>query len=220
MKILIADDHALFRAGLRLLLAGMEPSATLLEAESLAQVAAAAEQHPDLSLCLLDLAFEGEDRLDALSTIKHALPEVAVVVVSATHDAATVRACLDHGAMSFVPKSMPAATLSVALTRVLAGEIYLPEEVTLGMSALRARPNLTPRQIDVLRGLSRGLPTKSIARELKISEHTVKEYISLVFDALGVHNRTEAVITAARLGLPPMLPRRGNGAAGMPQPAD
>lgn len=220
MKILIADDHALFRAGLRLLLAGMAPSAMLLEAATLSEAAAVAERHPDLSLCLLDLAFEGEHGLDALATIKHALPDVAVVVVSATHDAATVRACIDSGAMSFVPKSMPAETLSVALTRVLAGEIYLPEEVMLGMNALRARPSLTPRQIDVLRGLSRGLPTKSIARELKISEHTVKEYISLVFDALGVHNRTEAVITAARLGLPTTLPARGSAAGDTPHAGD
>ncbi|KAF1072399.1 MULTISPECIES: response regulator transcription factor [unclassified Variovorax] len=201
MKILVVDDHALFRAGLRLLLAGMESRAAVYEAATLGEATALAAEHPDLSVCLLDLTLARERGLDALTAFKAAAPDVAVVIVSATSDLATVHACIDAGAMSFVPKSMPPATLTQALQRVLAGQIHLPEEVLSTVAVAPRRPALSPRELDVLRGLARALPTKTIARELRLSEYTVKEYIRGLFEALDVHNRTEAVITAGRLGL-------------------
>ncbi len=201
MKILVVDDHALFRAGLRLLLAGMESRATIYEAATLCEATALAAGHPDLCVCLLDLTLARERGLDALTAFKAAAPDVAVVIVSATCDLATVRACIDAGAMSFVPKSMPPETLTQALRQVLAGQIHLPPEVLSTVAPRHALPSLSPRQVDVLRGLARALPTKAIARELRLSEYTVKEYIRGLFEALDVHNRTEAVITAGRLGL-------------------
>ncbi|RZL62540.1 MAG: response regulator transcription factor [Variovorax sp.] len=202
MKILIADDHALFRAGLRLLLSSLDSSPLLLEAASLPEATAVAQRHSDLTLCLLDLQFDGENGLTAFNVIKQAAPDVAIVVISAASDLVTVRACLEAGAMSFVPKSVSPETLTLALQKVLAGHIYLPDEVLHHAREAAVQPNLSPRQMDVLRGLARGLPTKSIARELGISEHTAKEHIGLIFQALGAHNRTEAVIMAARLGWP------------------
>lgn len=211
MKILTLDDHALFRAGLRMLLAGMDPGVQVLEAATVAEAQALLERHPDVALCLLDLGLEGEQGLDVLVRLKAAAPDVAAVVVSAANDAATIYACLDAGAMSFVPKSMPPEFLALALKKVLAGEIHLPPEVlhlaprgahgANGANGAQLPAALSPRQFDALRGLARGLPTKSIARELGISEYTVKEYIGTLFRALGVHNRTEAVIVATRLGL-------------------
>lgn len=210
MKILVVDDHALFRAGLRLLLAGMESRAAVYEAATLGEATALAAEHPDLSVCLLDLTLARERGLDALTAFKAAAPDVAVVIVSATSDLATVHACIDAGAMSFVPKSMPADFLKRAFETVLAGEVYLPQEILHLGSKSTARPTLSPRQADTLHGLARGLPTKSIARELGLSEHTVKEYIGTLFQALGVHNRTEAVITGIRLGLLSPLQRKGS----------
>lgn len=201
LKILVVDDHALFRAGLRLLLTSMESGAVIYEAATLSEATAIVAGHPDLAVCLLDLTLAYERGLDALTSFKAAAPGVAVVIVSATNDLATVRACIDAGAMSFVPKSMPPEVLTQALQQVLTGQIYLPEEVLGTVAVVHDRPSLSPRQIDVLRGLARALPTKSIARELLLSEYTVKEYISGLFEALNVHNRTEAVITASRLGL-------------------
>ncbi|MCT8176019.1 response regulator transcription factor [Variovorax sp. CY25R-8] len=201
MKILVVDDHALFRAGLRLLLASMESGAAVYEAATLREATAAVAAHPDLAVCLLDLTLARERGHEALTAFKAAAPDVAVVIVSATSDLATVRACIDAGAMSFVPKSMPPETLTRALRRVLAGQIYLPQEVLNTIALAHELPALSPRQVDVLRGLARALPTKAIARELRLSEYTVKEYICGLFEALDVHNRTEAVITASRLGL-------------------
>lgn len=201
LKTLIVDDHALFRAGLRLLLKSMNPQVEVLEAGTLAEAFAAARRHPDLQLCLLDLSLQGESGLDALTRFKVAAPDLAIVVVSAATDASTVHACLDAGAMSFVPKSVSPQELVIALCKVMGGDVYLPEDVLLAVPPGEQAPQLSPRQFDTLRALARGLSAKSIARELDLSEHTVKEYTGAVFQALGVHNRTEAVVKASRLGL-------------------
>lgn len=201
MKILLLDDHALFRAGMRLLLGTLGRDALTLEAETIAEALAITAEHPDLQLCLLDLNLRNENGLDALDRIKTAASDVAIVVVSSNDEAALIRQCLDVGAMSFIAKSAPPEVLAEALRYVLAGEIYLPaqlfDEHDMELSPLV----LSPRQRDVLRGLCRGLSTKSIARDLMLSDFTVKDYIASLFRLLNVHNRTEAVIKAGRLKL-------------------
>jgi DNA-binding NarL/FixJ family response regulator len=103
--------------------------------------------------------------------------------------------------MSFIPKSVQPEVLTQALQHVLGGAVYLPEQIVSSAGELPQKPMLTPRQMQVLGCLSRGLPTKLISRELSLSEHTVKEHIALVFQALGARNRTEAVIKASQLRL-------------------
>lgn len=201
MKILIIDDHALFRAGLRMLLATIGQNVNCLEAASVGDALSLLSRHTDVSLCLLDLALRNEDGLKGIQKIKEASPETAVVVVSGSDDSATIRQCIDAGAMSFIPKSVTPEVMTKALHHVLNGAIYLPEQIVSAMDEAPKRPLLPPRQQQVLQCLSRGLPTKLISRELGLSEHTVKEYIALVFQALGARNRTEAVIKASRLGL-------------------
>jgi DNA-binding NarL/FixJ family response regulator len=193
MKILLVDDHALFRAGLRMLLTTICRDATTLEAGTIAAGIALAQEHPDLELCLLDLSLKNESGLAAI-----AAPQAAVVVVSSADDSATIRACLDSGAMSFIPKSLGPDVLTQALQHVLMGTVYLPEQIINAVDEEPERPTLTARQWEVLHCLSRGLPTKLIARELSLSEHTVKEHIALLFQALGVRNRTEAVIKGSQ----------------------
>ncbi|MDD2760830.1 MAG: response regulator transcription factor [Methylomonas sp.] len=206
MKILLLDDHALFRAGLRLLLETLDQDVITFEAGTIAEARQIADQHADLQLCLLDLNLREEDGLEMLDRIKVSAPAVAVVVVTASDEPAVVRACLDAGAMSFIAKSSPPEVLAEALRHVLAGSIYLPATLLDGQAQASETPlNLSPRQRDVLRGLCRGMSTKAIARELGLSEHTVKEYIAALFKLLDVHNRTEAVIKTGRLGL---LPKR------------
>jgi DNA-binding NarL/FixJ family response regulator len=201
MKILIVDDHALFRAGLRMLLPSISRDVTCLEAATIAEAAALLAQHPDLQLCLLDLSLKNENGESAIRQIKQDAPQVAVVIVSGTDDPATIRSCIDAGAMSFIPKTVTPEVLTTALQHVLAGAVYLPEQIISAMDEVPQRPSLTPRQMQVLNCLSRGLPTKLISRELNLSEHTVKEYIALVFQAVGARNRTEAVIKAGQLRL-------------------
>jgi DNA-binding NarL/FixJ family response regulator len=198
MKILLVDDHALFRAGLRMLLTTICPDATTFDAGSVSDAIAIAKANPELELCLLDLSFKNESGLSGLSNIKEAAPQAAVVVVSSADDSATIRACLDGGAMSFIPKSLGPDVLTRALQHVLKGTVYLPEQIMNATDGASTRPTLTGRQRDVLRCLSRGLPTKLIARELSLSEHTVKEHIASLFQVLGVRNRTEAVIRGSQ----------------------
>lgn len=201
MKILIVDDHALFRAGLRMLLSTIGQNVVCLEAADMKEGLALISQHADLQLCLLDLALKNEHGLDAIQRIKETAPHVAVVVVSGADDAVTIRRCIEAGAMSFIPKSVAPEALTQALQHVLKGAVYLPEQVVSATEKAEKHALLSPRQQQVLQCLSRGLPTKLIARELGLSEHTVKEYIALVFQALGARNRTEAVIKASQLRL-------------------
>lgn len=203
MKILLVDDHALFRAGLRLLLRAIRADANVLEAGSIADGVALARAHPDLQVCLLDLALRTESGLTALAQLKETAPEMAIVVVSGAEDLGTIRRCIDAGAMSYIPKSLPPEVLTEALNSVLRGQLYLPEQVLEAGKQATPAPKFTPRQLEVLSYLNRGWSTKAISRELQLSEHTVKEHIALVFQALGAHNRTEAVIRAAALALPP-----------------
>ena len=201
MKILIVDDHALFRAGLRMLLSTIGQNVSCVEADNIADALALAAQHADLQLCLLDLALKNEHGLGAIHRIKEAAPQVAVVVVSGADDSDTISSCIDAGAMSFVPKSATPEVLKQALRHILSGAVYLPDQIVSEMENRPPCPRLTPRQLQVLQALSRGLPTKLIARELDLSEHTVNEHIGLIFQALGVRNRTEAVIKASKLQL-------------------
>ncbi len=202
MKILLLDDHALFRAGLRLLLGTLNRNASVLEAGTINEAIALADQHPDLELCLLDLNLRNENGLMALGRIKAAAPDVAVVIVSSSDDEALVRTCLDAGAMSFIAKSSAPEVLSEALGHVLAGAVYLPPRILENEdNSGKLAVALSSRQRDVLRGLCRGLSTKTIARDLSLSDHTVKEYIAALFQLLGVHNRTEAVIKASQMHL-------------------
>jgi DNA-binding NarL/FixJ family response regulator len=199
VKILIVDDHALFRAGLRMLLATIGHNVTCLEAATLIEAQSTIAQHADIELCLLDLTLKNEQGYGAIQHIAATSSHIAVVVVSGAEDSATIRSCIDAGAMSYIPKSVAPEVLTHALQRVLAGAVYLPDQVASTLEGGAANSSLTPRQQQVLQGLSRGLPTKLIARELNLSEHTVKEYIAIIFQALGVHNRTEAVIKASQL---------------------
>lgn len=202
MKTLLVDDHALFRAGLRMLMRTIRPDAQVSEAATIDEALAFVHASPDLSLCLLDLSLRGENGLDALQRIRAAAPDCAVVVVSGAEEVDTIHACLDAGAMSYIPKSVPPDVLTEALRRVLEGTVWLPEQIhALEAAESASRPVLTPRQLDVMRCLNRGLPTKSISRELDLSENTVKEHIASIFRALGVVNRTQAVIKASRLRL-------------------
>jgi DNA-binding NarL/FixJ family response regulator len=202
VKTLLVDDHALFRAGLRMLLKTIRPDAVVIEAATIDEAIAAAVANTDLQLCLLDLSLRKEHGLDALQKVKQAAPDVAVVVVSGNEDVATIHACIEAGAMSYIPKSVPPEVLVEALRRVLAGAVWLPDQIhALQETEPAARPMLTPRQLDVMRCLNRGLPTKSISRELDLSENTIKEHIASIFRGLGVNNRTQAVIKASRMRL-------------------
>jgi len=208
VRLLLVDDHALFREGLKLLLAGLDPQVRLMEAGDLVQALKLAGD-ADFDLILLDLKLPGPNGLDALGSLRGATDSVPIVVLSGEDDPAVVRAAIERGAMGFIPKSSTPEVLIQALRLVLARGVYLPP-LALGARAAVALPSgaadiklpgITDRQMDVLRCVIQGKPNKVIARDLEISEGTVKLHLSAVFRALGAHNRTEAVYAAAKLGL-------------------
>jgi DNA-binding NarL/FixJ family response regulator len=200
MKILLVDDHALFRAGLRMLLAALGKDIVIVEAATADEALAIVGDDAAIDLCLLDLSLKSSDGLTLLGSLKQLAPNMVIVVVSGADDSLTICNCIEAGAMSFIPKSATPEVLTYALRQVLKGEVYLPDQLGMESGDL-PRPLLTARQREVLKYLSQGLPTKLIARELDVSEYTIKDHIALIFQALHVRNRTEAVICASRLML-------------------
>lgn len=212
VQVLLVDDHALFRAGLRMLLQTLRRDLCVYETASMEHALTLLRDHAEINLCLLDLDLRSGCGLASVRQIRGVAPTVAVVVVSAEDDPAIVNACIDQGAMSYIPKSATPDTLTLALTRVLAGDVFLPrQDGSAGPNDAAANTGikLTARQKEVLAQLNRGLPTKLIARELGLSEFTVKDHLTDLFKVLGVRSRTEAVIRASRMTLhpPPAVPK-------------
>jgi DNA-binding NarL/FixJ family response regulator len=205
MKILVCDDHALFREGLELVLGQLDPAADLAsvgDAESaLAHVAA----DDTLDLVLLDLQLPGMDGFAALERLRRDHPSVPVVVLSASESPAHVRSALERGASGFIPKSTRGSVLLSALRLVLSGGIYVPPLMMDAGPAARPaadpRSALTGRQLEVLRLLARGLTNREIAEVLKIAEGPVKTHVMHVYEALDVTNRTEAAMRMRELEL-------------------
>lgn len=204
MQILIVDDHRLFSEGLAVLLKELEPDIEVTSAHSIAQ----AEQLPNLfDLILLDLRMPDASGFDGLTRLKISHEASPIVVVSGEESTAQIRECINLGAMGFVPKSSSTLELFAALRKILMGEPYLPPHifqtpvVTTQKIANKQELHMTKRQLDVLAKLIQGKPNKVIARELDISDTTVKSHVVAVLAALDVHNRTEAVYKAASLGV-------------------
>ncbi|MFK7860779.1 MAG: LuxR C-terminal-related transcriptional regulator [Granulosicoccus sp.] len=204
MNILIIDDHALFREGLRLLLSGLSDELVFHEANGVGQLDD--DIVTNAKLILLDLTTSDSTGVGSLSTIRAMNPAGSIVVISGENDPEVIRHCIDHGASGYIPKSSHPPVLIAALKLILAGGIYLPPECFVGGESEK-RDNvsgveaLTRRQCHALLLAARGQANKSIAREMNISEGTVKLHLSAAYRALGVGNRTEAVFLLSESGL-------------------
>jgi len=205
VKILIADDHALFRDGLRYVLSRLGDDVETLEANDCAQALAVVAERADLDLILLDLAMPDMNGLAGLRALRELSPAVPVVILAASEEPADMRLAIDGGAMGFIPKSSTSEVMLDALRLVISGGVYLPpaflERFQAGKTSASSLDalGLTPRHHDVLRLLGKGQSNKEIARVLGLAEDTVKHHISAILRALGVENRTQAVVAAARL---------------------
>lgn len=202
MKLLIVDDHPLFRQGLRMLLQTMDAALDVDEAGDIDQALEKAGSG-SCELVLLDLRLPGTQGLAALEALRAGLPEVPLVVISGESDPTLVRRAIDRGAMGFIPKSMPPERLVEALRQVLEQKIYLPEDAFLmpPVQTGESLPELTARQMEVLRRVVQGKSNKSVARDLGVSSETVKSHLAAAMRALNASNRTELVYIAARRGL-------------------
>jgi len=199
-RIVIADDHPLFRAALATALARAAPGAAIEETDSLAGARAALAAGA-VDLLLLDLKLSDSEGFAGLASIRADFPTAPVAIVSASDDAGTIRRALAFGAAGFIPKSATLSAMVEALEAILAGDVWAPavsgEAPTGSMEARIA--NLTPSQLKILIGLQQGRLNKQIAFDLGVTEATIKAHLTGVFRKLGVHNRTQAVIAAQAL---------------------
>ena len=203
LNILVADDHALVRGGLSLLIGMAKPGSQVIEANSLERAKELLSQSSSIDLMLLDLMMPGMQGIDGISSLSSEWAGIPIIIVSATEDANTIRQSLAAGAMGYIPKSSePNVTIS-AIKLVLDGGIYIPPHVLSqssdtdsGKSALGTEAEkgiLSRRQLEVLRLIQSGKSNNAIAEELGLSTGTVKMHVSGIFKKLKVSNRTEAV---------------------------
>jgi DNA-binding NarL/FixJ family response regulator len=199
-RIVVADDHPLFRAALRSAVDKAAPGAAIDECASLAEARAALAAGP-VDLLLLDLKLSDSEGMAGLAAIRAEHPTVPVAVVSASEDASVIRHALGLGAAGFIPKSASLPQMVEAITAILAGDGWAPATPEGDTDDdLPARvASLTPSQLRILEGLKAGRLNKQIAFDLGVSEATIKAHLTSVFRKLGVHNRTQAVILAKQL---------------------
>lgn len=209
MRVLIVDDHPLYRAGVRALLAGLDPDLTALDVASVTDALRLADAAESFDLVLLDMNLPGINRLDALRQVKARFESAAVVVVSGDEDPALIVSTIDAGAAGFIPKSTDPGVTIQALRLVLAHGTYLPAHALRHVADATQRPldsgsavaDLSERQKAVLLRLLQGKANKVIARELGIAEGTVKAHLWSVYQLLGVTSRAQAMCRVHALGL-------------------
>ena len=209
LRILLADDHEMVRLAMRHALSSLADNIEWLEAANADEVDRCLRDDPDLAL--LDLHMPGSSGAPWIGGLRARFPVLPLIVISAEESPSLVRALIDCGVAGFIPKSDSAAVVLQAVRLVLSGGTYAPLRLLGGLGAAPPGGNgdstlgrdlpvhgLTQRQLDVLGLLARGLPNKLIARELGLSEGTVKVHLLAIFRALDVRNRTEAVVAAQK----------------------
>lgn len=203
-RIIIADDHPLFRNALHLAVTQAVNGAALQEVDCIDQLMLLLTEQGEVDLLLLDLKMPGASGFSALATLRHQYPELPVVIVSATEEPAVVQQAMHYGAMGFIPKSTPMPVLVAALHAILAGDTWFPAGISLSTAPedniAERLASLTPQQFKVLVMLSEGKLNKQIAYELSVSEATVKAHVTAIFRKLNVKNRTQAVIALSQTG--------------------
>jgi DNA-binding NarL/FixJ family response regulator len=215
MKVLIVDDHALIREAMRGVIVELQGDAEVLEAGSCKDAMASIQQHGDIALVLLDLQLPDGDGFTMLAELRALNQTLSVVMLSGFPDRDNVVRALDGGALGFIPKTGSRDVLMSALRLILAGGIYIPPDILVlkpaaapvsgvpSVAQRRITPaelGLTERQVEVLALMMQGKNNKLICRALNLAEPTVKNHVSAILKALGVTNRTEAVLATAAMG--------------------
>lgn len=210
-RVVIADDHPLFRAALRLAVERVLPGAVVTEADSFSALQTAMSQSPDIDLVLLDLRMPGVQGYASLAWLRASYASVPVVMVSADEDAITIHRALDFGAAGFIPKSAGLEVLTQALTAVLDGQLWIPAQASTppdndDAQLARRVASLSPQQLRVLMHLAEGRLNKQIAFDLDVTEATIKAHVTAILRKLGLYRRTQAAVLAQRLLLAEAVP--------------
>jgi DNA-binding NarL/FixJ family response regulator len=205
-RLVIADDHPLFRGALREAVSGLLERVDIAEAGTFDDAVELLERQGDVDLVLLDLTMPGARGFSGLMYVRAQYPSVPVIVVSANDDPAVIRRCMEFGASGFIPKTLGVEAMRAAISRILGGGVWMPPDIDLSTGSdaeaaelMTRMATLTPQQVRVLMMLSEGLLNKQIAFQLGVSEATVKAHVSAILQKLGVESRTQAVIAAAKI---------------------
>ncbi len=207
MKVILADDHALFRDGFALLLQQHEPEVQCMVGNSFDDALTLLQTHPDTDILMLDLNMPGMRGVPSVHEVQQKYPGLPVIILTGEESRSQMEALLAAGAAGYIPKSSSAGVMISAIRLVVAGGVYVPPQMlrgdlsTPGGAVLDGVTHLTERQLQVLRLLAVGKSNKLICRELNLGEGTIKVHLSAIYRALNVINRTEAAMEAQRLGL-------------------
>jgi DNA-binding NarL/FixJ family response regulator len=201
MVLLAVDDHPLIRSALREIVRGVTGEVELLEASRPEEGLALLRSRHDIDLVFLDLKFSRQSGLAYVPNFRDAAPAVPLIIYTMCEDPASLKVALAHGVAGIVPKTHSSKLLQRAVEVVLEGGIYLPPDFARQLAAEKAAPAaaMSAQQSKILQLLAEGLPNKEIARQLGIASSTVKNQLTVVFDRLGVTNRTQAAIVARAL---------------------
>ena len=210
-KILIVDDHPLYREGMMSALRAQMGDVEVLGADSAEDGLLVLVGNPDIDLVLIDVRLPGMDGFAALSVYGARFPTVSCMLVSGSEEPSYLKRAFEAGASGFIPKSMPVGQVTAAIRRVLEGGVYVPKDAA--PAPIEGLPQdavarLTLRQLEVLRLLGEGYTNKEIAKALEITERTAKAHVAAIFEALGADNRTQAVLAAQRRGFLPAAANR------------
>ena len=204
-KIIIADDHPLFRDALKQAVQSGFGDIEIITCGAFAALQRAIESHDDSDLILLDLQMPGAVGFSALRYLGLRCPHIPIAIVSAHEDASVVKKAIEHGASGFIAKSSPLGELVTAVQDILQGDVVLPEGIDLSYTLEEPEPtnfsqqieSLTPKQFRVLMMLIDGRINREIADELCVAEATVKAHLTEIFKKLNVSNRTQAATQAS-----------------------
>ncbi|MCJ8318884.1 MAG: response regulator transcription factor [Colwellia sp.] len=206
-KIIIADDHPLFRQALLGTLKTKFVTTQWLEAQTIEELEQLLRQNNDSDLVLLDLNIPGAHGFNTLIHVRNHFPQIPVVIVSAYEDHDTISKAMEYGASGFVPKSTPVDEIFNAIEQVLIGELWLPakfqalEQSADNINIAERVASLTQQQYRILMMFAQGMLNKQIAYDLNVSEATIKAHATAIFRKLDVRNRTQAVIAIGQLNL-------------------
>ncbi|MEO8973819.1 MAG: response regulator transcription factor [Ktedonobacteraceae bacterium] len=204
IRVLLADDHDVVREGLRMFL-GIDPELSVVgeAADGEEAVHLAQQLRPDV--ILMDLLMPVMDGVAAITAIRKALPETEIIVLTSVIENEAVVRAVKAGAIGYLLKDTKAAELRRAIKAAAAGQVQLAPQASAFLlrkvQAPAAHETLTGREAEVLQLLAQGRSNKEIARTLQIGEDTVKSHVGHIFAKLGVQSRTQAVLSAMRLGL-------------------
>ncbi|RZT39448.1 response regulator [Cupriavidus agavae] len=200
-RLLLIDDHTLFRTGLKLLLADSPSVASIIEAGAVMQ-AVEEHGHQPVDIVLLDIQMPGLNGIEGVRVLRRHFPAARIVIVSGTSGIEAIPAEARREIAGFLPKSADASEIEQAIAGCLAGGTHFPADAPrAGATAAYQPSQLTPRQLEVLNQLNQGRSNKVIAYHLGLSENTVRVHVAAILDHLGVVSRVEAILEAQRRGL-------------------